>query len=105
MYTNRSEINEKLGASVTTTIITLNSFLGSINLFTVYLEKLYDSLLGTRLASYMKYKIGKIIIYIDNKILIRTINNLSSKLGQHMMQKIRKKIEKQKKDDYIIELY
>lgn len=105
MYTNRNEINEKLGASVTTKMITLNSFLSFINLFTVYLEKLYNSLLGTRLASYMKYKIGKIFIYIDNKILIRTIDNPSSKLGQHMIQKIRKKIKKQKKDDYIIELY
>lgn len=66
MYTNGSEINEKVGALATTKTVTWNFFLSSTNLFTVYLEELYDILLRTGLASHVDCKSGRVFIYVNN---------------------------------------
>lgn len=79
VYTNRNEINKKVDASSITRTIISNFFLGSINLFTVYLEELYGILLRTGFASHMEYKASKTVIYMDNQDSICAIDNSSSK--------------------------
>lgn len=105
MYTDGSEINEKVGVSARTKAVTWNFFYGSTNLFTVYSEKLYGILLKTGLASHMGYRLSRVFICVDNQALIRVISNLNSKSGQHIVQRIVEEINELKKDDYIIELH
>ena len=102
MYNDGSGINEKLGASATIRTIAWNPFLGSTNSFTVYSGELYSSLLGTGLASHVGHRLGRIFIYVDNQASIRTINNPSSKSGQHIVQRVIEEIEKLRKNGYVI---
>ena len=105
VYIDGSGINEKLGASATTRTVAWNSFLGSTNSFTVYSGELYGSLLGRGLASHVGHRLGRVFIYVDNQAPIRTIGNPSSKSGQHIVQRVIEKIEKLRKDGYVIELH
>lgn len=66
LYIDKSKINKKVSALAKAKSVVCNSFLGYIDLFTVYLKELYGILLGIGLASYMKYRLGKIFIYVDN---------------------------------------
>lgn len=102
VYIDGSGINEKLGASATIRTVAWNPFLGSTNSFTVYSGELYSSLLGTGLASHVGHRLGRIFIYVDNQASIRTINNPSSKSGQHIVQRVIEEIEKLRKNGYVI---
>ncbi len=94
-----------VGASETARTVTWNSFLGSTNSFMVYSGEQYSILLSIELASHVEYRSSGVFICVDNQASIRTISNMSSRSGHHIVQRIVEEMEKPRKDGNLIELH
>ena len=90
IYTNENDINDKINVTTIFTItklLTLRSYLKFNTLFTIYSKKFYDIILT--MCMHMKLKQNttkKLIIYIDNQTIIKTMYILKINSNQFLIK-------------------
>ena len=85
IYTNDSDINDKIDATAMTLSMSRRVYLNKKKHYTMYSAELYDIILALTIAMTSEQIEKKVVICVNNQVVIKVIANSETKLEQQFV--------------------